>query len=391
MADLINFTLPELKSSELDNKTIKQIKNYLFQLTEQLKFQLNSIDSDNFTEDYKKELSQMIDSATTNSQNSNVENFIAKYKEYFKRQIEDAAKLITGNKGGYIVLADSDDDTFPDEILIMDTSDIMTAQKIWRWNQNGLMFQNKTTGSPAEIAITMDGAINANMITTGILKGIRVEAAEGSIGGWNISKDAISTSWYVPTQDGDSQIEFVLSLNCADSPNDNIIELRSSDAMEYHFRVTRDGTTDVGDLGVNNLTVAGELSVMGNAKFQSVHNVLWSGAYYMSSSQKVNLSKNLQDCANGIILVFSAYSSTSGLRDYNFYMFHIPKHITIINKSGGGIPFIMVDGMFKTWCRKYLYIRDDCILGNDDNTLSGTTNGISYNNKNFVLREVLEY
>lgn len=389
MADLINFTLPELKSNELDNKTIKQIKNYLFQLTEQLKFQLNSIDTDNFTDDYKKELSQMIDSATTNSQNTNVENFIAKYKEYFKRQIEDAAKLISGNKGGYIVLADSDEDTFPDEILIMDTSDIATAQKIWRWNKNGLMFQNKATGSPAEIAITMDGAINANMITTGILKGIRVEAAEGSIGGWDITADSIKTTWTTPSADGKSQIELTLSLNCAKSNNDNIIELKSSDALSYYFRIRRDGTADFNDVGVNNLTVKGKLDVIGNVNFQTTHNVLWSGAYYMSASHEITLSKNLQDCANGIILVFSAYPSE--LRDYNFYTFHVPKHLTLLNKEGGGLPFIMVDGMFKTWCRKYLYIRDNRIFGNDDNKLSGTANGIPYNNKLFVLREVLEY
>ena len=389
MADLINFTLPELKSNELDNKTIKQIKNYLFQLTEQLKFQLNSIDTDNFTDDYKKELSQMIDSATTNSQNTNVENFIAKYKEYFKRQIEDAAKLISGNKGGYIVLADSDEDTFPDEILIMDTSDIATAQKIWRWNKNGLMFQNKATDSPAEIAITMDGAINANMITTGILKGIRVEAAEGSIGGWDITADSIKTTWTTPSADGKSQIELTFSLNCAKSNNDNIIELKSSDALSYYFRIRRDGTADFNDVSVNNLTVKGKLDVTGNANFQTTHNVLWSGAYYMSASHEITLSKNLQDCANGIILVFSAYPSE--LRDYNFYTFYVPKHLTLLNKEGGGLPFIMVDGMFKTWCKKYLYIRNNRIFGNDDNTLSGTANGIPYNNKLFVLREVLEY
>lgn len=389
MPDLINFTLPEL-NGEVTDKEMKQIKNYLFQLTEQMKFYLNNIDTDNFTDDYKKQLQQMISDETANMDMSKVNSLINRYKKFFEDEINASAELITGNKGGYIVINDSDGDSFPDEILILDTSDVDTAQKIWRWNKNGLMFQNKETGSSAEIALTMEGKINANMITVGVLRGIRIEVAEGTIGGWNITEDGLSTTWKSPVVDGSGDIEFTLSFNCADNPNDNVIELKRNDADEFPFRVTRAGTVDVGDLGVRNLNVAEDLTVVGNANFQTVHNVLWSGALLMDASDRINLPKTLNECANGITLVFSAYSTSSGIRDYDFYSFDVKKHLPIINKEGGGIPFIMVSGLFNSFCRKYLYIRDSYILGHDDNIASGTKNGISYNNKNFALRAILE-
>ena len=45
--------------------------------------------------------------------------------------IENASNLITGNKGGYVVLS-LDEDGKPYEILIMDTQDKLTAEKVWR-------------------------------------------------------------------------------------------------------------------------------------------------------------------------------------------------------------------------------------------------------------------
>lgn len=288
MADLINFTLPEL-NGEIDDKTIKQIKNYLYQLTEQMKFYLNNIDSDNFTQDYQNKLSAMITEASTNAVNDTyTKNLINRYRKQFQKELEESAELITGNKGGYIVLYDSDGDTFPDEILIMDTSDIATAQKIWRWNKNGLMFENKATGAAAELALTMEGKINANMITTGILSGIRIEAAEGNIGGWDITSDAIKTTWSMPSSDGSTQINFTLSLNAENNTSDNVIELTNG-SSRYMFRIKRDGTADFNDLGVNNLTVIGDFTCLGNMNFANSGRLIWSGCYLMKEGQNIDL------------------------------------------------------------------------------------------------------
>lgn len=83
--------------------------------------------------------------------------------------VERATKLITGNLGGYIILHDSDNDGEPDEILIMDTDDIETAQKLWRWNKNGLGYSKTGYAGSYGLAMTAAGEIVADYITAGTL------------------------------------------------------------------------------------------------------------------------------------------------------------------------------------------------------------------------------
>ena len=84
--------------------------------------------------------------------------------------IRNATELITGNLGGYVILHDSNGDGAPDELLIMDTEDITTCTKCWRWNQSGLGYSNQGYDPAAfEIAITAQGEIVADFITTGTL------------------------------------------------------------------------------------------------------------------------------------------------------------------------------------------------------------------------------
>ena len=87
--------------------------------------------------------------------------------------IERATKLITGNLGGYVVIHDSNNDGEPDEILIMDTPDISTSSRIWRWNQQGLGYATSYAG-PYGLAMTSAGEIVADFVTTGTMSADRV-------------------------------------------------------------------------------------------------------------------------------------------------------------------------------------------------------------------------
>lgn len=83
--------------------------------------------------------------------------------------IDYATRLITGGLGGYVVMT-TDANGYPQEILIMDTPDINTAVNVWRWNKNGLGHSHNGYNGPfSDVAITQDGRINANLITTGAL------------------------------------------------------------------------------------------------------------------------------------------------------------------------------------------------------------------------------
>lgn len=90
-------------------------------------------------------------------------------KNEVAKSISEATQMITGNLGGYVVFHDSDNDGEPDEILIMDTPDINTATKVWRWNKNGLGYSSTGYSGTFGTAITADGKIVADYIATGTL------------------------------------------------------------------------------------------------------------------------------------------------------------------------------------------------------------------------------
>jgi len=97
--------------------------------------------------------------------------------------IANATNKITGNKGGYVVLHSNQDGT-PYEFLVMDSPDINTAVNVWRWNLGGLGFSsNGYNGNYSKLALTMDGQINADMITVGTLSANRIKGGVLQLGG----------------------------------------------------------------------------------------------------------------------------------------------------------------------------------------------------------------
>lgn len=132
------------------------------------------------------------------------------------RAVQNATDLITGASGGYVILH-QDDAGRPYEILIMDTDDIATATKVWRWNQAGWGYSSNGYNGPYSLAATMDGAIVADLITAGTMSAnrisggtlmmggvdngngvIEVQDATGTVTGtW--SKDGVSISGLYPT------------------------------------------------------------------------------------------------------------------------------------------------------------------------------------------------
>ena len=77
---------------------------------------------------------------------------------------ENATALIHSALNGHVVITEN-----AEELLIMDTDDINTARKVWRWNINGLGYSKTGYNGTYGLAMTMDGAIVADFITTGTL------------------------------------------------------------------------------------------------------------------------------------------------------------------------------------------------------------------------------
>lgn len=96
-------------------------------------------------------------------------------KSYLEQAVQNATDLITGAKGGFVVL-NKDANGKPYELLIMDTEDIKTAKNVWRYNKSGWGHSKNGYNGPYSLAATLDGGFSADFITTGILNAAVIKA-----------------------------------------------------------------------------------------------------------------------------------------------------------------------------------------------------------------------
>ena len=100
-------------------------------------------------------------------------------------EVTHATKILTGAEGGAVVTK-MDEAGLPQEILIMDTKDMATAKKVWRWNMGGFGYSSNGINGPYETAITMDGHIVGKFITAFTIIGSqiiagRIQSKDGTI------------------------------------------------------------------------------------------------------------------------------------------------------------------------------------------------------------------
>jgi hypothetical protein len=137
-------------------------------------------------------------STTTSEFSTNFESVGKKIERVYstlQQSILDATNSITGNTGGYVVMHDTNNDGKPDEILILDIEDINLATKVWRWNKEGLGYAKNPAGNaylgPYATAITADGQISADFITTGTLSADRIRIGEEKFGDYIHIEDGV--------------------------------------------------------------------------------------------------------------------------------------------------------------------------------------------------------
>ena len=123
--------------------------------------------------------------------------------------VNESSQLITGNKGGYVILHDSDGDGKPDELLIMNTDNTATATQVWRFNKGGLGYGTSYAGPFNDIALTSDGKINASRITTGTLTAnvIKAGVLSDSAGNSTIDMTNGTASLYTLSAKGSFRIK----------------------------------------------------------------------------------------------------------------------------------------------------------------------------------------
>ncbi|MDR1001674.1 MAG: phage tail protein [Oscillospiraceae bacterium] len=187
---------------------------------------------------------------------SNIEKTVSKGLSNVTKQIADAitnaTNLITGQNGGYVVLNPPNN---PQEILILDTPSIAEAVDVWRFNSGGL--GHSTTGYNGDYgtAITMDGQIVADFITTGILNGSLIAAD-------SITTFAISQAY----TDGVLDQSFTAAEGLIQAAISQISQYLTNDDGSGELDVLRQHITDL-TASVNGLTARFTDSYMGGVNF----------------------------------------------------------------------------------------------------------------------------
>lgn len=89
------------------------------------------------------------------------------------KAMQDATERIIGAKGGYWEVL-YDENGYPTGWMVRDTPTIGENTRLWLMNINGLGYSKDGGKTISGVALTMDGQINANSITTGQMSAERV-------------------------------------------------------------------------------------------------------------------------------------------------------------------------------------------------------------------------
>ena len=119
----------------------------------------------------------------------------------------NATSLINMATNGYVTIIKNRNGT--SELLITDEKDYTKAKKVWRWNINGLGYSSTGYNGNYGLAMTMDGAIVANFITTGVMSADRIRGGMLEVGGTGYAangsiyiKDSSGRNMITMTKDG---------------------------------------------------------------------------------------------------------------------------------------------------------------------------------------------
>ena len=134
-----------------------------------------------------------------------VESTVGRFPKLLQTAIGKATGLITGQSGGYVVIHTGEENGQPYELLILDAPSIDEAVNVWRWNVGGLGFSHNGYNGPYETAITADGQIVADFITSGslvanIIKAGVIQSQDGS-SWWDLESGEVVLRAYVSTDE----------------------------------------------------------------------------------------------------------------------------------------------------------------------------------------------
>ena len=236
---------------------------------------------------------------------------VDKTKSALQQAVDQATKLITGNLGGYVVLHSSAGNDTPDELLVMDQPDINTATKVWRWNLSGWGYSSTGYAGPYRLAATMDGAINADFLTTGTLNAEIIKAG--------ILKSQTGDAFYLDLVSGELRInaksieinsETIYDGKTVDAKiNESAKQIKSE--MTQSTKITGGGNLILGSESFKNALSGGIDSsvVYGDDGSATITNANTNG-YFIFNTAGARITKGVTLCLS---VMYKPISGTDGL------------------------------------------------------------------------------
>lgn len=191
LGDTIKVIIPELNLN-LTTRVVKTIYNEA--LGRYTNLELGSI-TPNFVSSQSKAISEM-------------GNIVAKVNpDSILSQAQDNAKNLINHPFNGNILIDNETGV----LYLMDTTDPSTAQSVWKWSLGGLGYSSTGINGTYQVAITQDGSINANFITSGTIATSRIQGYDALItevsqivGGYSLTTDTTyqaGTTYYSKVND----------------------------------------------------------------------------------------------------------------------------------------------------------------------------------------------
>lgn len=246
-------------------------------------------------------------------------NTTASYIEVqYQAAILAVTQAITGQSGGHVITNPAEN---PQELLIIDTDDINTAQKVWRWNSAGLGYSSTGYNGTYATAITADGKIVADFIATGTLNSSVLAA--GSITTDKLAAGAVTAE----------------KLSVGFGNGDNML-----------FNSSFENTLTVPDNGSNTFGWVGTALAPYQSSIWNTAGVDGNAAIAMIPGLTRYLRSVSVPVLEGVTYRFSYYSKTSGLSAVT-----LTAWVTFYNASGAYISeggYCHTTAPSATWTRK---------------------------------------
>lgn len=197
--------------------------------------------------------------------NAKVEQVAKNASRQIEYKVSNATQLITGVKGGYVILDCGEDaKSQPSQILIMDTPDKETATSVIRINKNGIGFSTTGYNGIYRNAWTIDGNLVADFITTGTMLADRIMGGTLTMGGYD-NKNGI-----IKIKDSSGIVRITLDVDGI-NVNDK-------------FKVNMDGNMEA-------------VSISGDA-IQQISDIIDNSAAMKKAKQAIQLAQSAAEKAN---------------------------------------------------------------------------------------------